>query len=88
MFRFGSKTAKSKISQKLPKKPQTTSKFRPRPNKSGNFFFIYIEYGHDGYKKILFRCWFQKSQLTLVTKCTYKKLQAKMFWETDNKAPV
>jgi hypothetical protein len=35
MFRFGSKTAKSKISRKLVKKPtaQTSSKFRPRPIK-------------------------------------------------------
>jgi hypothetical protein len=40
MFRFGSKTAKSKISRKLVKKPiaQTTAKFRPRPNKS--WFFL------------------------------------------------
>jgi hypothetical protein len=41
MLTLGTKTAKSKISQKLVKKPnaQTTSKFRPRPNKLGHFFY-------------------------------------------------
>jgi hypothetical protein len=50
MFRFGSKTAKSKISRKLVKKPiaQTTAKFRPRPNKSCIFFID----GNDEYQKI------------------------------------
>jgi hypothetical protein len=38
MFRFGSKTAKSKISQKLKQNVQTTSKFWT--NKSENFLYL------------------------------------------------
>jgi hypothetical protein len=73
MFICGSKTAKSNISQKLVKKPkaQTTSKFRPRTNKSGSFLLNMVMMG---IKKSSFNVDSKKSQFTLMTKCTLKKV--------------
>jgi hypothetical protein len=56
MFRFGPKTAKSKISQKFVKKPtaQTSSKVRPRPRPNNTFFLLNMVTGMMGIKNYSF----------------------------------